>query len=149
MAQGRLQYDFLNLSLLSDSSCSLVSSLLIIAISAEKYLAVCFPFWHQANVTTKKASIVCTIVAMVSLAMFLARSITTDNISIYRKPIIMSACIAHLLFFWSQVKLFIVVSRIKKESGQSKQLQLIFINIGKIRLLSYSLASPLPDPTLQ
>ena len=113
LSQGTLQsnlVDFVVLSILSSSS---VSRLLIITISIEKYIAVCFPFWYERNITKTNTTVLCIVCAMANL-LLLFICIATEKVKVIMAFVSAVSYIAFLVFMWIQIKLFITVSKIKR-----------------------------------
>ena len=113
LSQGTLQsnlVDFVVLSILSSSS---VSRLLVIAISIEKYIAVCFPFWYERNVTKTKTTLLC-FVSAVSNLLLLFICIGIKKLTVLTTFVSAANVITHLIFMWCQTKVFLTLSKIKR-----------------------------------
>ena len=95
--------------------CSFGVSLgLIIVISLEKYLAICFPFWYETYVT--KARVCCVIVAItvINTVMTFLFPISQTSSGPFHISLFLVIFVAFFIFLWCQGKIFIVLSRIRR-----------------------------------
>ena len=90
------------------------SLLFIIVIALEKYLAVCYPFWHEVNVTKLKVFLVCFILAVANIVRF-GILFPFNLISVNRMINGFIFVISHVIFFWCQIKIFAVLFKIKRQ----------------------------------
>ena len=113
LSQGRLQSNLVDFVLLSILCSGFVSLLLVIAISIEKYVAVCFPFWYERNVRKTKTMVLCILPAMTILLMF-SICIVSRKVTVYTRFAGVTSVITHLVFVWCQTKVFLTLSKIKR-----------------------------------
>ena len=113
LSQGTLKINLLDFAVLSILSSISVSRLLVIAISVEKYIAVCFPFWCERNVTKTKTTIVCFGSAVANLLMLFI-CIGTKKLTFLWTCNSAADVITHLIFTWCQTEVFLTVSNIKR-----------------------------------
>ena len=114
LSQETLQCDvFLWAYAVSGTGLS-TSLLLIIVIALEKYLAICYPFWHEENVTKLKVFLVCFILAVANIA----RYIIFFPLNLIKLNRVFTGCIyvtSHVIFFWCQIKIFAVLFKVKRQ----------------------------------
>ena len=95
------------------------SLLLIIVMSTEKYLAICYPFWHGTNVTKLKVFLVCIILAVANIVRYII-SFSLGLIQFSRAGTGFIYVTAHIMFFWCQIKIFAVLFKIKRRIGHEQ-----------------------------
>ena len=88
-------------------------------IALEKYLAICYPFWNEENVTKLKVFLVCFILAVANIA----RYIIFFPLNLIKLNRVFTGCIyvtSHVIFFWCQIKIFAVLFKRRARTFQRR-----------------------------
>ena len=91
-----------------------VSLCLIIVISLEKCLAVCFPFWYEKYVIKARVGYVIVAIAVIITVIAFLFPISQTSSAPFHVFIFIVVFVAFSIFLWCQGKIFIVLSRIRR-----------------------------------
>ena len=98
----------------SEYSSLCVSLSLMVIISLEKYVAVCFPFLYERYVTKARVGCVIVAIAVVTTLMTFLFPISQSSAALFNVITVVVLFVGFCVFLWCQWKIFIVLSRIKR-----------------------------------